>query len=164
MPLQRLPSSQLLPETAFCTSQLPLVGLHAFDVHGLPVALQVTGVPVWQTPAPSQVSMPLQRFASAQLVPATEGTFEQPVPVTHESTVHGLASLHESGVPAAHAPVPSHVSLPLQGSPSLHESPATAFACVHPVAGSHASVVHGLASVHESAVPVVQVPALSQVS
>src|SRR5262249_44667915 len=45
-----------------------------------------------------------------------------------------------------------------------HESPAMAFAWVHPDVGSHASVVHGLVSAHESAVPVVQVPAPSQVS
>jgi hypothetical protein len=35
--------------------------------------VQTTGVPAWQCPAPSQVSVPLQALLSAQLVPAAEG-------------------------------------------------------------------------------------------
>ena len=53
-----------------------------------------------------------------------------------------------------------HVSAPLQALPSEQLDPALTGVWVTPVAGLHASVVHGLLSFNVGGVPATQVPAL----
>ncbi len=98
------------------------------------------GLPAWQLPAPSHVSVPLQTSPSSQDVPAG------------------------SDVPAWQLPAPSHVSAPLQKMPSSQDTPAVSGALVHPAMGSQLSAVQALKSSHVSGVPDWQLPAPSQVS
>jgi hypothetical protein len=76
------------------------------------------------------------------------------------SAVQGFASSQLLGPPGVHAPA-------LQRSPVVQASPslqgAVLFVKAHPVAGTHASSVQTLPSVHESAAPPTQ-PPLLQVS
>jgi hypothetical protein len=68
----------------------------------------------------------------------------------HESVVHGLLSLQLGAAPPTHAP-PEHVSAVVHALPSSHA--AVLFACVQPLAGAHASLVHGLLSLQLGAAP-----------
>src|SRR5207249_1224765 len=109
------------------------------------------------------------------------GAFTQPVAGSHESVVHTLASLQLIGGPPAQAP-PAHVSAVVQALPSsqdrvfgvpahtpaaqvspevqgLRSSHGKVFgAFTQPVAGSHESVVHTLASLQLIGGPPAQAP------
>jgi hypothetical protein len=84
----------------------------------------------------------------------------QPVAGLHESVVHGLSSLQLGPGPPWQAPL-SHVSPVVQAFPSLHM--LTLLVWTHPVAGLHASSVHGFPSSQFCAGPPLHVP-LPQVS
>jgi hypothetical protein len=62
------------------------------------------------------------------------------------SAVQALPSSIGTGTPTAHAPAPSHESLPVQGLPSLHDVPAGLGVCTSPSTGSQLSTVQGLLS------------------
>src|SRR5205823_1283625 len=70
--VQALPSLQAEPSALAWLEQVPVVGSQTPTWHGSEPA-QVTGVPAWQTPAPSHVSAPLQAVPSEQEVPAATG-------------------------------------------------------------------------------------------
>ena len=70
-PLQRLPSGQGVFAGKFVKTQ-PDAGLQESDVQGFE-SLQTSGVPERHTPAPLQVSVPLQTLASVQKEPAGVG-------------------------------------------------------------------------------------------
>jgi hypothetical protein len=80
----------------------------------------------------------------------------QPSVALHVSTVHGFASSQFAAGPPTHAP-------PAQVSPVVHRSRssqlAALFVCVHPLAGTHESVVHGLLSLQFVGPPAPQTPA-----
>jgi hypothetical protein len=101
LPLHAFPSAHDVP---FNTGELaqPLAGLHVSFVQALP-SLQLSGVPALQVPL-WHVSLPLQRFPSAQGDPFATGVFWQPVTGLQLSVVHGLPSLQASGVPAVQTP------------------------------------------------------------
>ena len=123
------------------------------------------GVPGAQCPAPSQVSSPLHGSLSEQEVEAGAGGCTTPEAGSQRSSVHGLwSSSGTSGVPGAHCPAPSQVSLPLQASPSRHEVPEGKGECRMPAMGSQESIVHALPSSTGGAAPAAQVPAPLQVS
>jgi predicted membrane protein len=161
-PLHALPSEHAVPAIAGVVAH-PVAGSHASTVQGL-LSLHVRAAPAAHAPVALQVSAPLQALPSEHAVPAVAGVLEQPVVAPHASTVQGLPSSHERAVPAAHAPVALQVSAPLQALPSEHAVPAVAGVVAHPVAGSHASTVQGLLSLHESAVPAAHAPAALHVS
>src|SRR5689334_24083245 len=96
---------------------------------------------------------------------AFDGMWMQPATASQESTVHGLSSAHDTGVPPTHAPathvaptahgsaaqsfrgpdthcLPTHVSPTVQASPSSH-GPESALATHAPA--THASPTHGFA-------------------
>jgi hypothetical protein len=138
----------------------PVDALQPSVVHGLP-SLQTSGVPAVHEPL-WQVSAPLQAFPSEHVVPFATGVVVQPDAALHPSVVHGLPSLHVSGVPAVHVPL-WHVSAPLQAFPSEHDEPLVTGVLTQPVPGSQLSEVHTLPSLQLGAVPLVHVP-LWQVS
>src|SRR5689334_13579975 len=125
----------------------PVAGSHESNVQGLPSSIS-RGVPALQTPFASQVSAPLHKFPSVQLVSGGRFVCVTPVGSTHESVVHGLLSLELSGVPGLHTPPDPHVSLPLHTRPSEQLVPAGAPMSagqvvdepVHVSAGSHTPV------------------------
>jgi hypothetical protein len=80
----------------------PLMALQASVVQAL-LSLQLSGVPDVQLPL-WQVSAPLQTSPSAHEVPLATAVAVQPVAALQPSVVHGLPSLHVSGVPAVQAP------------------------------------------------------------
>ena len=80
----------------------PLAGVQPSVVHAFP-SLQTSPVPAVQVPF-WQVSVPLQRFESAQDVPFVTGVVVQPVAGLQPSVVHTLPSLQTIGVPAVHTP------------------------------------------------------------
>jgi len=104
-------------------------------------------------PDPLQVSLPLQTFPSLHDVPLAAGACWIPLAGSQESIVHGLPSSRFGGLPATQLPAPSQVSLPLHTLPSEHVAPAAAGVCLTPDAGSQLSLVHGLPSSNEGAVP-----------
>src|SRR5439155_908786 len=124
-------------------------------VHGL-LSLQLSAVPTVHDPF-WQVSLPLQRFPSAQEVPLRAAVCVQPKTGSQASLVQGLPSSQLSGVPPVHVPF-WQVSAPLQRVPSGQEVPLAALVCWQPSRGSQESVVHGLPSLQSSAVPAVHVP------
>jgi hypothetical protein len=86
-PLQRLPSSQLVPSDLLVTGQIPVAGTQAPTVVQAVAAGHTTAVPAEQTPL-WQVSMPLQRLPSSQLVPLDLlVTGQRPVAGSHVPTV-----------------------------------------------------------------------------
>jgi hypothetical protein len=145
--VQAFPSSQAAVLFAWTH---PVAGLHVSSVHGL-LSLQSTGEPPWQMPPPH---VPPTTHRS----PASQGfvlfVWAHPVAGSHESSVHGLPSSQEIGVPA-HTP-------PLQVSPDVQALPssqvAALFVNTQPEAGSHESSVHGLLSLHTTAAPAWHVP------
>jgi hypothetical protein len=124
----------------------PVAGLHVSVVHAL-LSLQTTAAPAWQTPPP-HVSPAVQALPSLHAAVLFVNT--QPVAGLQLSVVHGLLSLHTTAVPALQTP-PPHVSPAVQALPSLHA--AVLFVKTQPVAGLQLSVVHGLLSLHTTAVP-----------
>jgi hypothetical protein len=74
------------------------------------------------------VSAPLQTLPSEHDVPAATGEWWTPVAESQLSLVHGLPSSTVGGAPAVHAPLPLHVSAPLQALPSEHDVPAASSA------------------------------------
>jgi hypothetical protein len=103
-----------------------------------------------QTP-PTQVSVSVQAlpslhgapFVFAGFVHAPEAGSQVP------ATWHWSDAVHVMRLPLMHVP-PSHMSLNVQGLPSLHETPF-AGVCTQPVAGLQLSVVQGFPSSHEMA-------------
>lgn len=83
----------------------------------------MTVLPARHCPEPLQVSDPLQRSASAQLVPAATGTWATPPAGSQESAVHGFPSSTTGGTPATQVPE-VHVSAPLHTVASAHELPS----------------------------------------
>ena len=155
-PLQTLLSEQLVPAAAgVCAT--PAIGSHESAVHGLPSSI-VSGVPAAQRPPPSQSSVPLQTFASAQEEPFGVGVWLTPEAGSHASAVQGLPSSIVGGALATHAPEALHVSLPLQALPSEQDVPVATGVCRTPVFGSHESAVHGLPSSTVGAAPDAQAP------
>jgi hypothetical protein len=110
------------------------------------------------------VSAPLHALLSLHDVPSGTGVCETPVAELHASVVHGLPSSTVGGVPATHTADALHVSAPLHALLSLHDVPAATGVCETPVAGSHASVVHGLPSSTVGGVPATQLPDALHVS
>jgi hypothetical protein len=90
----------------------PVAGLHVSSVHGL-LSLQSTGEPPWQMPPP-HVPPTTHRSPASQGLALSAWT--HPVAELQESSVHGLLSSQEIGVPA-HTP-PLHVSPEVQAFPS----------------------------------------------
>jgi hypothetical protein len=70
-------SSHAVPFALGGFEQRPVVGLHVPASWHWSEAMQVTGVPGWQTPVASQVSAPLHGLPSLQAVPEGFGGFEQ---------------------------------------------------------------------------------------
>jgi hypothetical protein len=101
------------------------------------LSAQFNAVPAWQPSVALQVSMPLQRSPSLQS--ALTGVNEQaPVFGLQSSTVHGMLSLQTTGAPGTHFPpgtLVSHVSTPLQASPSLHWLLLVQFWTMQPLGG-----------------------------
>jgi hypothetical protein len=127
-----------------------VVSLHASIVH-VTESLHVTAVPGWQPRVALQVSAPLQNSPSshAALLMTCE---HESVASLHESVVHPTESMHETGVPARHPSVASHVSAPLQNWPSSHA--ALVGACTHAsVVSLQESTVHATVSPHATGVP-----------
>jgi hypothetical protein len=79
--------------------QLPVVGSQT--VHGA----QLTGVPGWQLPFPSHVSVPLQALPSLQEVPAATGVVAQPAAGSQAAVRQGLPPVSQVfGVPPVQTP------------------------------------------------------------
>jgi hypothetical protein len=124
---------------------------------------QLGGVPAEQTPAPSQVSRPLQALPSLHEVPVATNSCAQPDCGSHASIVQGLASSQDTGAPATHCPA-AQASPDVQESPSLHAVPSTTAAWTQPTSGLQLSAVQGFESSQLGGVPAEQTPAPSQVS
>jgi hypothetical protein len=158
-PLQAFPSEHEAPaEVGACAT--PVEGSHESTVQGFPSS--TTGAtPDWHAPVALQTSLPLQALPSEQPVPAAAGVCVTPPLALQASTVHGFPSSTVGATPAWQAPVPLHVSPPLQAFPSEHEVPAAAGGFEQaPDAGSHvpatwqaslAAHAIGLAPVHAPA-------------
>ena len=155
----------------------PVAGLQESAVQRL-LSLQTIAVP-WHTPA-THVSVLVQALPSLQapltfvwahpvaglqlsvvhtfpsLQEAELSVNTQPVAGLQESAVQALLSLQTVAVPGWQLP-------PLQISPVVHTLPSlqafVLFVKTHPVAGLHASLVHGLLSLHTVAAPGWQLPA-----
>jgi len=99
--------------------------LHASVVHASPSS-QLYVVPL-HVPA-LQLSLTVQAFASLHEVPSAFVGFEHtPVPESHTpATWHWSSAEQVTGIPALQAPLPSQVSAPLQGLPSLQLVPDAA--------------------------------------
>jgi hypothetical protein len=136
-PLQALPSPQDAPSAAGLLTQPP-AALQVSTVQGLPSLAQAGGVPARQAPD-WHVSAPLQALPSPQLVPLATAAYAH-MPLLQALVVQGLLSLH-------------WLALVQEAQPEIG-------VVVQPVAGTQASVVHGLPSLHESGVPARQTPAL----
>jgi hypothetical protein len=147
--------------TGVCVT--PVAALHASTVQGFPSS-SAGATPAWQCVAPSQVSRPLHALPSEHEAPAAVAVCTTPVAGSHESTVQGIPSSTAGAVPAWHAPVALQISLPLHALPSEHAVPAAAGVWVTPVAGLHASTVHGFPSSTVGAVPAWHAPVPLQVS
>jgi hypothetical protein len=139
----------------------PTVGSQLSTVQGLSSS-QLMSVPPPQVPL-SQVCPTLHKSPVAQ-GPATGVCGQLPSPLQSPiSEVHGLLSTQLSPLTGSHVRVPS-LSASVQRSPveqafpSLQGSPSGRFEKTHPVLASHESIVHGLLSLHVTAVPV-QAPA-----
>jgi hypothetical protein len=161
-PLQASPSSHGVPAPTGLEVQ-PSSASQATATHGF-ASVQVSGVPAWHDPAPSQVSAPSQASPSAQEVPAGRGVKAQPVAGAQVSVVQACPSSQVGGGPATHEPEALQTSAPLQASPSEQEAPGVTGAWVQPSTASHASTVQGFPSSQAGGVPVTQAPAPLQAS
>jgi hypothetical protein len=124
----------------------PVAGSQLSFVHAL-ASSQTRGEPGWHVPT-EHASPVVQTFPSSQAFVLFVNT--QPVAGLQLSVVHRLLSLHTTAEPPLHAPA-EHVS------PVVHALPSSqAFALfvkTQPVAGLQLSVVHGLLSLHTTALP-----------
>ena len=162
VPLHRSASAHEVPaETGLWAT--PVTGSQLSAVHALPSST-MGGVPALQLPAPLQISLPLQAFASLQLVPAETGTCATPLAALQLSAVHGFASSTTGGVPGWHIPLALHSSVPSQALPFAQDVPAATGTWATPAAGVQLSAVHGLPSSIGGAVPGVQTAVALQTS
>ena len=119
VPLQKSPSLQ---SPSFGTLSHEFVpSLHESVVQLTPSS-QFGGAPDWQSFTASHVSAPLQKSPSSQS-PSFGTLSHEFVPSLHESVVQLTPSLQFGGVPDWQSFTASHVSVPLQKSPSL-QSPS----------------------------------------
>jgi hypothetical protein len=146
--VQALPSKHGLVLSAWTQ---PVDGLHASLVHGL-LSSQFGAGPPLHVPPP-HVSPVVQALPSLQAFALL--VCAQPWPGSHESSVHGLLSLQFGAGPPMQLP-PPQVSFVVQALPSSQGF--VLFVFTHPVAGTHASLVHGLLSLQSGAGPPLQVP------
>jgi hypothetical protein len=157
--VQALPSLQL---AVLAVKTHPIDGLQLSDVHGL-LSLQVIRLPGEQTPAPSQVSDPLQALPSEQVVPLVLfGLLHKPLAGSQVPAVwHWSDAEQVTGLDPVQAPA-RQVSDWVQALPSLQL--AVLLAKTQPEAGLQLSVVQTLLSLQVVAPPLPQVPVALQVS
>ena len=153
--VQALLSLQVVPFGAAGFEQTPVVGLQVPATWHWSEAVQVTGVPGAQEPF-WQVSAPLQRLPSEQLVPFAAGACEHsPVVASQLSTVHGLPS---SQLPADEVHWPfEHIPVPQTAGP-VHIVPFGAFMRTQPEVGLHDAAWQEFGLVQMTGVPPVQTP------
>jgi hypothetical protein len=130
--------------------ETPVTGSQESLVQGLPSVVG-TGLPT-QVPE-VHWSFAVQALPSEHEVPFAAGVWTGPLDGLHESAVQGLPSSTMTGVPGVHAPAALQVSAPLQTLGSAQDVPACTGAWATPVCGLQESVVQGLLSVVETAVP-----------
>ena len=130
--VQGLPSSQSA-DVSVCWQPEP--GRHESAVHASPSS-QFVGPPDVQPP-------PLQASPVVQALPSSQGLVlfvcTQPVPESHESSVHALVSSQPSAGPPWHEP-PLQASFVVQASPSSHD--AELWSWPQAPEPSHSSSVH----------------------
>ncbi len=148
--VQTLPSEHV-PPTAKCLQLLTLSQLSS--VHGLPSSQLAALLPMHAPALQASTSV----HASLSLHVELFGAYAQPLPGSHASSVHGLPSAQTLNLPAWHFP-PKHPSFSVHTLPSLQLS--ALLTPMHPLFGSHRSVVHGLPSSQFLAEPAVQTPTL----
>jgi hypothetical protein len=91
-------SSHGFPFATGTGARQPADGLHCEKVHGFVLlALQSSVVPLLHAPC-THTSPVVHALPSSHVLEF--GTKEQPEPTLHESSVHGLSSLHVSPLPA----------------------------------------------------------------
>jgi hypothetical protein len=129
----------------------PVAGSHESVVQTLPSSQLASG-PATQMPPP-HVSAAVQALPSSQA--AVLLALTHPVAGSQESSVHRFPSSQFGGAPDTQRP-PAQVSPTVQALPSLQA--AVLFAFTQPVAGSHESSVHGLASLQARGAPGLQTP------
>ena len=95
--VQALASLQVVPFVLATGAGQPVAGTQAPTVWHWS-AVQTTGVPALQVPAPSQVSAPLQALPSLHDVPAAADAWVQVPLVPQVSIVQGLPSLQDCAV------------------------------------------------------------------
>src|SRR5262245_49106747 len=118
----------------------PLHALSSSSPHIVPSA---SGV--WLTPARTSHWSTVQGLLSSMSA-GTRSTWATPCTGSQLSTVQLFPSSISIGTPLAQTPAASHVSSPLQESPSEQLVPAATGVCVTPFVASQASTVHGLPS------------------
>ncbi len=150
-PVQALPS---LHGALLAVWLQPVEGLQPSVVHRF-TSSQFRAAPAVHTP-PLHASDTVHTLPSAsQLLPfmAAPLNTHRPVVVLHESLVHKLPSLQTVAAPEVHAPA-EHLSPTVHALPSLH---ALALAAnLQPATMSQLSLVHGLLSLHTTALPATQ--------
>ena len=155
-PLQWSPTVHLLPslhEAELFAFTQPTAGLQESVVQML-LSLQFGGL------LPTQ--LPLMHLSTVvHLSLSSQGLLllvcTQPLPVSHVSMVQMLLLLQFGGAPPTHWP-PTHLSFVVHALPSLQAIVLLAF--LHPVAGTHESVVHRLLSLQSGAGPPAHEPPL----
>jgi hypothetical protein len=130
--VQALPSLQ---GAMLSSCEHPRPGSHPSFVHTLPSSQSGAGPPTHSPPA--HVSNVVHAFPSSH--GTTLSRCAHPLIGSQESSVHTFPSSQSGAGPPAQAP-PAHVSDVEHAFPSLHGSVLCAW--VHPMAGSHESVVH----------------------
>jgi hypothetical protein len=146
--VQALPSSQGAVVGMFVQ---PSPGTQPSMVHWLPSSQ--LGPPEPAQVPDAQVSFVVQALPSSQ--DCVLFVWTQPVEGLHASFVQTLPSLQLAAPPGTQTP-PLHVSCTVHALPS--EQDDVFAACVHPVAGLHASVVQTFASLQFGAGPPTQLP------
>src|SRR5687767_4277509 len=125
-PLQTVASSHGVAGGSATAAQ-PTSTTHESAVHALP-SLQTRSALSSHTPAPSQVSSPLQGSESGQGDPAVAGSFWHSSTGSHVSVVQSLRSSQFGGGPATHSCALLQVSLPLHTVSSSHGVPGVGIA------------------------------------
>jgi hypothetical protein len=136
--VQAEPSSQLSPSGRVGLEQMPVAGSQTPASWQLSRAVQMTGSPPTQIPA-LQVSLRVQASRSSQIAPVF-GVWTQPLPGSHESSVHGSPSSQPGPGPPLQTPA-------WQVSAVVHTEP------------SSQAVPSGLVGFEQWPVPGSQVPA-----
>ena len=129
----------------------PFEGEHWSTVHGSSASQSTDFVP----PHPVALHRSSVVHASPSLHAAVLARNVHPPGATHASSVHGSPSEQVTRAPPTHWP-PSHASLSVHASPSLH-GPATGGA-VQPTPAVQVSAVQGLLSSQSIEAPPAQVP------